>query len=512
MTTTTALRPMQAPTSLTLRPYQVAAIDALRDALRQGHRRVILCAPTGSGKTEIALRLIQEAREKGSRVVFVADRITLVEQTSRRLSDYGIPHGVAQSANTWGRGERIQVCSAQTIEKRDYWSGLDLLIIDEAHVQRKKILDFAQRWGGPVIGLTATPLTPGLGAAYEHIVNATTTDQLLVDGWLAPLRIYAAQEIDMRGAQKTAGEWQAEEVRTRGRRIIGDIVSEWARMTQLHFGGPVKTLLFSADVAHGEELCQAFQLAGYDFRQSSYRDYDRETSRMVEAFRRGEFTGLVSVEKFVKGFDVPDVLCLVGARPYSSSLGSVIQQLGRGMRPSPGKPYCLYLDHSGNMAGWYADVCEVWANGVDRLPDVKKERQTRKEGRQREDVVCACGYIVPSGATACPYCGRERMGRRSRAETVAGRMEEMTPPGSRRWHEDEAWVWRQVSQLALERRAGDPEAAQKVAAGYYKGIYGRWPSWDRPLDPCDSPVDERVVRTVRRGLIAWAKRNQRVAV
>ena len=58
-------------------------------------------------------------------------------------------------------------------------------------------------------------------------------------------------------------------------------------------------------MAHGEELCRAFQAAGHDFRQSTYRDGIDETEAMVEGFRRGEFTGLVSVEKFVKGFDVP---------------------------------------------------------------------------------------------------------------------------------------------------------------------------------------------------------------
>ena len=118
---------------------------------------------------------------------------------------------------------------------------------------------------------------------------------------------------------------------------MGDIVSTYERMTHQHFGGPVKTLLFSADIAHGEELCRAFQAAGHDFRQSTYRDSDDDTERLVEGFRQGAFTGLVSVEKFVKGFDVPDVLCMIGARPYSSSLASVIQQMGRGMRTAEGK-------------------------------------------------------------------------------------------------------------------------------------------------------------------------------
>ena len=56
------------------------------------------------------------------------------------------------------------------------------------------------------IGLTATPIVNGLRETWEAVVNATTTDALVADGYLAPIEIYAATEIDMKGAAKTAGE------------------------------------------------------------------------------------------------------------------------------------------------------------------------------------------------------------------------------------------------------------------------------------------------------------------
>ena len=80
------------PKALELYPFQTEAIESLRVVLRSGYRRVILCAPTGSGKTEMAVHLIQEAQAKGSRVTFVVDGISLAEQTSARLSSYGIAH------------------------------------------------------------------------------------------------------------------------------------------------------------------------------------------------------------------------------------------------------------------------------------------------------------------------------------------------------------------------------------------------------------------------------------
>ncbi len=55
MTTASLWEPTQ---TLDLRPYQVHSIEELREALRQGYRRIILCAPTGSGKTEMAIQLV----------------------------------------------------------------------------------------------------------------------------------------------------------------------------------------------------------------------------------------------------------------------------------------------------------------------------------------------------------------------------------------------------------------------------------------------------------------------
>ena len=506
---TTQISMLDSPVStgeLVLYPFQAWAVDELARGKVAGHARQILCSPTGSGKTEIAIHLVDRARKRGMRVAFVCDRRVLVQQTSERFAKYGISHGVAMADDSFGRSMPIQICSVQTIEKRGYWPALDLLVIDEAHTQHKGVLKFAKNWGGPVIGLTATPLTEGLGQWYSHVVNAVTTDQLLADGYLAPLKIYAATEIDMRGAKKgNDGEWLRSEVRTRGHKIVGDIVSTYERMTRQHFGGPVKTLMFSADIAHGEDLCRAFQAAGHDFRQSTYRDSEDNTEVLVEAFRRGDFTGLVSVERFVKGFDVPDVLCMIGARPYSSSLASVIQQMGRGMRTAEGKDKCLYLDHSGNVAGWYDDVVDFWAHGVDRLDVAEKRKPKRREGEDRPDVVCDCGFVLQAGMQSCPACGAARRKRRTRTEVVPGRMEEWAPAQPTEWMKDEPWVWSQLSRLALEHKGGDMEAARKSAAGYYKGLYGRWPGWGRVLDPCQESVDERVSKRVKYNLIRYAK-------
>ena len=103
--------------------------------------------------------------------------------------------------------EKIQVCSAQTIEKRGSFPGLNLLIVDECHQTREQTVEFIRN--NPevrVIGLTATPFTKGLGSIYDNVVSSITTKELVDQKVLVPLRVFIAKEINMEGAKKVAGE------------------------------------------------------------------------------------------------------------------------------------------------------------------------------------------------------------------------------------------------------------------------------------------------------------------
>ena len=486
------------------RDYQSASIELLREGIRDGHLRQILCIPTGGGKTVCSAHLIAEAAAKGSKAVFVCDRVALVRQTSECFQRFGITHGVAQSKNTFGRSLPVQVCSAQTIETRGFWPDLDLIIVDEAHTQRKATLKFIKAIGKPVIGLTATPFSRGLGATYSRVVNFTTTDKLIADKWLAPLKVYAAQEIDMKGAKTNGGEWLASEVQQRGVRIVGDIVAEWEAKTSQHFSGPVKTIVFSATVEHGEELCRAFQEAGHDFRQVSYKDgNDESRAGLIEAFRRGEVMGLVSCEALAKGFDVPDILCGIAARPYRRSLASHIQQIGRVMRSAPDKDFALWLDHAGNYLGFLEETLDFFAQGVNELDDGERGRVVRKQFKNGEAPKCRrCGYVWGEGEEAdlCPSCGLERGRKRSRVAVAPGRMEQVE--GARALDRD--FVWDHIQRIAVERKPANPGAARKFALAQYKNWFDEWPRGDFHF--IRGPVDPRVERRVRRQLNKWRRR------
>lgn len=203
-------------TEINLRPYQADVVEKLRAGIRAGCRRQVLVAPTAAGKTEMAMKVIQEAQRKGSRTWFIVDRVSLIDQTSDRFMQHGIGHGVIQ-ADHWltDYGKAVQIASAQTLARRKVEDDLlpDLIVIDECHCRYKSTADIVGRVSSArVIGLTATPFTAGMAEDWDGLVNSITVNQLLAQGFLAPLKIKACVSPDMSGAKKKLnGEYEEEE-------------------------------------------------------------------------------------------------------------------------------------------------------------------------------------------------------------------------------------------------------------------------------------------------------------
>lgn len=371
---------------------------------------------TVTHNTELAISMLNAASQKLSRSAMILDRIVLCDQTSTRLDKYGIDHGVMQSKHWRYRPhERIQVCSAQTIEKRGSFPGLNLLIIDEAHQTRSATVEFIKNNPSvKVVGLTATPFTKGLGSIYSNVVVTTTTEKLVKEKNLCPLRVFIAKEIDMSGAKKVAGEWSDAEATERGIKITGDVVAEWVRKTHEIFGGPRKTVVFCASVAHGADLAEKFAAAGYNFVPLSYKDTDEFKADAIKEFSKPDSSihGLIATDILTKGFDVADTMIGISARPFSKSLSSHIQQLGRVMRASPGKEYALWLDHSGNFLRFADDWDEVYHNGPGALDDGKEKSKPEPTEHEKKEAKCPkCGHLWHGPEDMCPHCGfiRQRL-------------------------------------------------------------------------------------------------------
>lgn len=491
---------------LQLREHQQEVVEKIREGFANGHRCQLLYAPTGFGKTEVAMSIMKAVSENYKKTAMVLDRIVLVEQTSLRLGKYGIDHGVLQSGH-WRHKphERIQICSAQTLEKRGDFPEIDLLIIDECHVTRASTVKFIK--DNPkvnVIGLTATPFTKGLGDIYSHVVGATSTGDLIDKGWLAPLKVFIAKEIDMTGAKKVAGEWSQDEVTARGMKITGDIVTEWVKKTHEIFGEPRKTIVFCSGVAHGRDLVQQFANAGYNFVSISYKEDDQYKKDMIEDFAKPDTNihGLVATDILTRGFDVPDVMIGISARPFSKSFSSHVQQLGRVMRPHPSKEFGVWLDHSGNYLRFRGDWDSLYSEGVRELKEGGEKAKKELTEREKKESKCpACG-ILWAGGDVCLACGHVRE-RKAMIETVPGELLELQQANSKLHITNQAF-WSELLQYAKVKGYKEGWAAHK-----YKEKFGVFP---RGLSNVPKEPSRPTLNWIKSRAIAFAKGKSRRVV
>ena len=464
----------------------------------------MIMAPTGAGKTYLGLRICNEAMQKGKRAVFLCDRTTLINQTSEAADGYGLrDHGVIQANHQRRRpDELLQIASAQTIAKREYWPQLDVLVVDEAHTQMKVWTEYAMESKAAVIGLSATPFSVGLGKIFSNLINATTMHELTQSGVLVPMRIFSCTKPDMRGAATAGGEWTDKAAEERGMDIIGDVVMEW-----LKFAEGRKTIVFGATIKHCEELAKQFINQGIMAAVFTSETTPKEREILLDEYRKphGHLKILISVEALAKGFDVPDVGCVCDARPLRKSLSTAIQMWGRGLRSSPatGKKDCFLLDFSGNIVRFAEDFTEVFFNGLEKLDDGDKlDKKIRMDDEVEAKGCPKCGY--KPFHKRCMGCGYEKI-ESPRAEALPGHMQEITigeGKNKKKLADNAEHLWHQVVTYARIHSA--PEKQQYRAAHLFKDMTGQDPMWRFTTAP-DVEIGRNVINKITQLNMKWKK-------
>lgn len=460
--------------SFTLRPYQQAAIESLRDRLRAGKQRVVLYSPTGSGKTEMAIEIIKNAEARGKRVLFVANRIQLVGQASRRLMKSGLHHGVIQGSNTNGAWQRTLVCSIQTLAARGFPEEIDLIVIDEAHAAAgtEAYRDLIAQAKCPVIGLSATPFSRGLGrhhdsiegALFEEIVPAATIADLIEQGFLVDVDIYAPDEPDLKGVKIVAGDYNERQLgeRVNQTKLVGNIVEQWKKLA-----GDRQTVVFATNIAHSQNIVAQFRSAGVQAEHiDCYTDED-ERAAILRRLEKGDTRVVSNVSVLAEGWDCPSVEVMVLARP-TKSLVRYIQMVGRVLRPAPGKTKALMLDHSGTAKRLGFPTDDLPLELDDGRP---KDKASPKEEEEREEAlpkVCPmCSFVKPAKVHKCPRCGHEPQ-RPTKVATSEGQLVKLEKTKATR-EDKQAWY---SQLLTVQRERG---YARGWLAHKYREKFGVWP-------------------------------------
>lgn len=348
------------------------------------------------------------------------------------------------------------------------------------------------------IGVTATPFTKGLANYFDAVINVTTTRQLINEGWLSDYKIYSCAEPDMTGVKvKSTGEWDDAESSKKALEVVGDVVAEY-----LKHGEERKFICSGVDTAHVEELHRQFGAAGILTATYTYKDTPEDREETTKEFRKPNsmIRGLITVTAASRGFDIPDVSCIIMARPLRKSLAEHIQLFGRGLRIADGKTDCKILCHSGNCARFF-DACETFFdNGAEALDDGKKKEKKKAEKPEVEPMKCPSCNRLHNPMPVCPNCGHQYP-KREAIKHVAGTLKEMIAGGQR--HELTRKVWPMVCGYVRERREG--EAARKQALAIFKELTNTWPSTDFDRTP-SAPVSTEVRNRIRANQIRYSKR------
>jgi DNA repair protein RadD len=479
-----------------LYPHQTKALEMLRESLVSGRRRPMIMSPTGSGKTVLASAVVQGALAKRKRVIFTVPAISLIDQTVERFWEDGIRDiGVIQANHPLTNFSRpIQVASVQTLARREFPIA-DIVVVDEAHRWFEFYGDWMERpeWQRvPFVGLSATPWTKGLGKHYDDLIIATTTSDLIAQGYLSGFRVLAPSHPDLSKVRTVAGDYhEGDLAEIMGEaKLVGDVVETWRR-----YGEGRPTLCFAVDRAHAKSLQESFLAAGIRCGYiDAYTDLDERES-IRRSFEAGNTEVVCNVGCLTTGVDW-DVRCIILARPTKSEM-LFVQIIGRGLRTADGKDDCLILDHTDThlRLGFVTDINHHTLDGGEHKPTTSSEPPPPKPKECPK-----CRFLRPVSVRECPVCGfvpeRKWTGVPGDGELTELRAKPATKAPA---PAEKQAFYAQLLGLAADRGKGD-----SWVLANYRAKYGEWPHKKHGVIP-QAPTPE-VVSWVKSRQIAWAKK------
>ena len=370
------------------RYYQKRAIGSIGEQFSQARRKALLVMATGSGKTRVAVALVDLLQRAGwvKRALFLADRVSLVNQAVGAFKAHLPESSPVNLVTEKDKAGRVYVCTYPTMmglinettgtEARFGVGHFDLVIIDEAHrsVYQKYGAIF-RYFDSLLVGLTATPrdqvdrntyelfdLEPGVPTDVYELATA------VADGFLVPPRV---QQVDLRFpregidydslSEEEQAQWESldwgddEDDRGLPERVNASAINSWLfnndtvdKVLQhlMEHGHTVdggdrlaKTIIFARNHEHATFIEARFnhhypRYAGHFARIIDH--YATYPQSLLDDFSRKDKAPhvAISVDMLDTGIDVPEVANLVFFKPVYSRI-KFWQMIGRGTRLCP---------------------------------------------------------------------------------------------------------------------------------------------------------------------------------
>ena len=351
---------------ITLRDYQQLAKEEIFSKWNRVDN-ILYQMPTGTGKTRLFTSIIRDISIWGLRhninyrILIIAHRSELIEQSSRSLDKYHIKHGVLAGTMKDKRDltQAIQVASIQTITHPANQCLIDelkfdFIIIDEAHHavanSYQKLWEYCP--DAKKLGVTATPWrmnNSGFAQIFDAYIPSMSIKDFIQKGWLASYQYYSIptsselvksiesiREFDIAGDYKNSALVEVCDTS----RIRAQLYDSYEKNVL-----GKKGIIYSISREHSEHICLQYRSRGVAIENIDSKTPAKVREKVIQAFRNGEIDIIVNVDIFSEGFDCPDIEFIQLARP-TKSLVKYIQQVGRGLRKN-GDKKCIILDNVG---------------------------------------------------------------------------------------------------------------------------------------------------------------------
>lgn len=358
-----------------LRPYQQEAREAVQKEWAEGRKRTLLVLPTGTGKTVVFSKIIEDQVREGKRVLVLAHRSELLDQASDKLKTAtGLGTALEKAESTSiGSWYRVVVGSVQTMQREKRLSQFppnwfDTIVVDEAH---HAISDGYQKvlnhfGDSQVLGVTATPDRgdmKNLGSYFDSLAYEYSLVQAIKEGYLSKIKALTIPiDLDLSSVSMSAGDFKVSDVGTALDPYLVQIADEMAEYCKDR-----KTVVFLPLVKTSQKFRDILNERG--FKAAEVNGESKDRAEVLEDFERGRYNVLCNSMLLTEGWDCPSVDCVVVLRP-TKVRALYSQMVGRGTRLFPGKEELLLLDFL-----WHTERHELCrpAHLICESPEVAKK-------------------------------------------------------------------------------------------------------------------------------------------
>ncbi len=399
-----------------LRPHQILAVDGIQEEYGNGNKSVMLCMPTGAGKSHVFAHIGERVANKGKTAMVLVNRRELLEQAEEKFKELGIQPSIIMSGYKQTHKSSIYIASVDTLKNRDY-PKLSMLFVDEAHIANfRPSVNYYKEQGTHICGFSGTPVSTrahNLSEMYQALVNPIEIPALITNGFLSTPTYYTAKT-ELGKINKSMGDFDNKQLFNAYDKpgVYQDCIQKFLQ----HASNDI-TMVFCVNREHTIKTFEVFIQAGINATYVVSGMPIEERKRRIKAFKAGFYQVLINCGICTTGFDYPAVSCVIVDRD-TASIALWLQIVGRASRVIKGiKNTFKVIDMGSHLSRAGIGFWEEEREWSLTPPEKRSESLSIAPTKECPEPIVGvhidlaakhgCGATIHASLMQCPHCGFE---------------------------------------------------------------------------------------------------------